>query len=110
MSHNFEQQLRQALCHLDPPEGFAERVLDKVSRERSERRIWYGSVAAGLALMLSLGGLALDHREQRRRAELTERQVVFALSLAAEKVDHVSTRLQRSAPHLEIVQSKEGRL
>ncbi len=110
MSHNFEDQLRQALCHVEPPEGFAERVLAKVNRGRSERRIWYGSIAAGLALMLSLGGLALDQREQRRRAELTERQVVFALSLAADKVNHVNTRLQRSAPHLEITQSKEGTL
>jgi hypothetical protein len=111
MNRDFEEQLRRALCQVDPPEGFAERILERVDRRRSERRIWHSAIAAGLALLLSAGGIGMEYRRhEHRQAEQTKRQVVFALSLAAQKVGRVNARLQQSAPQLEVGGNEGGRL
>jgi hypothetical protein len=110
MSHSFDQDLRRALNRIEPPEGFADRVMANLPHGHGRSRYWLGAVAAGLALLFTAGGLEQNHREHRVQAERTQRQVVFALSLAAKKLDHVNARLQRSAPDLTIESDERGRL
>ena len=97
MNSSFDEQLRQALGRREAPHGFAERVMAKIPAKRRQNPYWYGAVAAGLALVFTFGGIEQNRREHRLRAQDTQRQVVFALSLAAEKLDHVNARLQKSA-------------
>jgi len=111
MSREFEEQLRRALCRVDVPEGFAERVLGRVNHRRSARRIWYSAIAAGMALVLSASGVAVEYRRhEHQAAEQTKRQVVFAFSLAAQKVRQVNTRLEQSAAEIEAGRNEGGRL
>lgn len=110
MSNSFDQDLRRALSRVEPPEGFAERVIASLPHRHAGGRYWLGAAAAGLALLFMAGGLEQNHRVHRLQAERTQREVVFALSLAAEKLDHVNARLQRSAPDLTIGSDERGRL
>jgi hypothetical protein len=102
MSDPIEDELRRALKTVDPPEGFADRVMARIPerRPRPAQRLWYGAIAAGLALLLALGGFEHNKKQQQTRAEQTGRQVIFALALVADKLDRVNERLQKSAPDL----------
>lgn len=114
MNSSFEQELRRALRRVDPPDRFAERVLTRLPDKRPRSRYWVGAIAAGLAVLFTVGGIQQNRREHRREAAQAQRQVVFALSLTAEKLDHAlsqaNVRLQRSAPDVTIESSKRGRL
>ena len=73
------------------------------SRRGRELRGWYWAVAAMLVGVLLYGvvGHARQQKvQQMAKARDTERQVVFALALAIEKVQHVNERLQRDAPKM----------
>ena len=110
MSSSFDGDLRRELARVEPPDGFADRVMANLPEGHSRRRYWLGAVAAGLGVLFTVGSLEQAHREHRLQAERTQRQVVFALSLTAEKLDHVNARLQRSAPDLTIEGDERGRL
>ncbi|MCU1295338.1 MAG: hypothetical protein JWP08_4188 [Bryobacterales bacterium] len=110
MNGSFDQKLRRELARVAPPAGFADRVMANLPEGRGRGRFWLGAVAAGLAVLFTVGGIEQNHREHRMQAERTQRQVVFALFLAAEKLDHVNARLQRSAPDLTIEGDERGRL
>lgn len=114
MNSSFERDLRKALARVDPPAGFAERVMADLPASGGRSRYWFGAVAAGLALLFTLGGVEQNRREHRMQAEEAQRQMVFGLSLAAEKLDHVlnhvNVRLQRSAPDVTIGSGEKGRL
>lgn len=99
---SFDEQLRQALARVEPPEGFTDRVLAKVPRHPMRHRLLYGAIAAGLAVLAAFGTVEHNRSETRRRAQNTERQIVFALALAADKLDQVNARLRHSASHVQI--------
>ena len=86
----------------------------KLPERRGHGRYWFGAVAAGLAVLFTIGGVEQFHREQRLQAERAQQQVVFGLSLAAEKLDHVlnhvNVRLRQTAPDVTIEGGKRGRL
>jgi hypothetical protein len=110
MNDSFDEELRRELARVEPPDGFADRVMANLPETHGRRRYWLAAVAAGLAVLFTAGGLEQSRREHQVQAERTQRQVVFALSLAAEKLDHVNARLQRSAPDLTIEGEERGRL
>ena len=110
MIRSFDEQLKHAIARVEPPDGFAERVLQQAFRKRTHRKMGYSMAAAGLTVLLGFGGLKVHRLEQHRHAELTERQAIFALSLTAEKVGQINMRLQKSARTLEIAMAKEGNL
>jgi hypothetical protein len=110
MNSSFDEELRRELARVEPPSGFADRVMANLPQKRGHERFWLGAVAAGLAVLFTVGGIEQNHRERRMQAEKTHREVVFALSLAAQKLDHVNARLQRSAPDLTIEGDERGRL
>ena len=110
MIRSFDEQLKHALARVDPPDGFAERVLQRAFRKRTNRKMGYSMAAAGLTVLFACGGIEVNRLEQHRRAEIAERQAIYALSLTAKKVNQINVRLQKSARTLEIPMTKEGNL
>lgn len=112
ITSSFDNDLRRAMKRIEPPSGFAERVMARLPERRARSRYWFGAVAAGLAILASVGGVEQYRREHRAASQDTQRQVMFALSLASEKLDRAmnraNSRLQRSAPDVTIgVDDKE---
>ena len=92
MSDDFEEQLRRSLRPVEPPEGFAERVLARVEAAQSPRIRTRWPVPAGLAAALFLGlGLYIHTDQQRQELAGLEarRQVIEALRLTDQKLDIV---------------------
>lgn len=101
----FEENLTQALRPVDPPEGFADRVvarsqsapgLAKVIRMPLRTRAWAsGAIAATLFVGVFLGGQA-HVREQKRKAEQAQQQFDAAMRITDQTLDHVRAQLQQA--------------
>jgi hypothetical protein len=95
-----ENALRQALRPVDPPEGFADRVLQRAARGTARRNFGGGpllrwATAAALVIGVSAG---LWHRaEEHRRAEGEEarRQVLLSLRITGSKLRAVQMKINR---------------
>jgi hypothetical protein len=113
-SSSFDDDLRRAIRRVHPSAGFADRVMARVPEKRWPSRRWLGAVAAGIAVLASLGGVQQLRREHRAHAQQIQREVFFALSLASAKLDHAmsnaNSRLQRSAPDVTIGVEEKDRL
>ncbi len=109
MNDDIELELRKALQRVPAPEGFAERVMDRLPGD-SGWEWWRMAVAAILVCALVLGGLQYraKRREQEQAALRTQKEVVFAFALAAEKLQKVNYRLQHAGPELN-VQKRRGK-
>lgn len=114
MNSSFDHNLRNALRRVEPSDGFAQRVMSRLPEKHPRSRYWLGAIAAAVALLATFAGIDQHRREHRMQAEQTQREVVFALSLASEKLDHAmnraNSRLQRSAPDVTIGLEARGRL
>ncbi len=95
--NDFEDRLREALQRREPPAGFAERVIAQVPSRRAP--VWtrwrpMAAIAAGLVLMFSA---LLYERHRAEQAEAANRQLMYALRLAAKKIERVQHRVQNSS-------------
>lgn len=98
-----EEELRRALARVEPPDGFADRVL---ARTAAQPRIghWYmryAAIAATVALAFS-GALAYQRHLEQQRAEETQKKLVFALHLTASKLAAIDHRLRESSSTVRI--------
>jgi hypothetical protein len=103
----FEQQLTQALCRVNAPEGFAARVLERatlpakvaVMRPRLAAlrgRAWVGgAIAAMLALAVFVGDQAYV-RHERERAALANQQFAMAMRVTDHALDQTRAQLERA--------------
>jgi len=94
----FDDELREALKRVDPPDGFSERVLARVAEERAKpslierfrRALWAPRMRWAAVGALSLAILAgVQHQravEQRARGEQAKEQVLLALRITAEQI------------------------
>jgi hypothetical protein len=98
--HGFENDLKSALARRQPPEGFADRVMARISPPRQSRwtQSWMAAAAA-FALAVLGGGVyeyqkaeRLRHQGERARAEL-----VFALEVASEKLHNTRVKIVQVA-------------
>lgn len=95
-----EEELRKAFARVEPPAGFAERVMARVAAaERMKKRsrwAWLGffqtsglrwAATVALCLALAAGGV-LVRREQQRRAqgERAKEQLMLALRITSSKL------------------------
>ena len=108
-----EEELRQSLTHVPAPDGFTDRVMERVAaRGRAAERPlgqsgvllgmrqhagWWTSLAAMLALALG-GSDAMHVRHQRhaREAAAAQAQVDLAMQLTNHALNEVETGLERS--------------
>ena len=95
----FEDQLRAALQHEEPPTGFADRVLAQAAErdERRKRSLWFqfrnifalhrlSWAAAVVALVVVASGVGMHVEEERRaEGEAAKRQVMLVLRITGEK-------------------------
>ena len=102
-----EEELREVLARVEPPGGFAERVLARAARTGA--RPWYMRYGAAAAIAAVCCGLAATgyqrHLEQERA-----RKLVFALTLTAQKLAGIQHRLQTAAPVVRIDRAQREEL
>ena len=103
----FEDDLRRALRPLPPPEGFADRVLERIAVPEMPagataeavpaRRAWGGLLAAVAAVfvMATAGGVYYEHRLAQIEGARAARDVQTALHIVSEKLAVVERRVNR---------------
>ena len=109
---NLEQELRRALKRKNPPSGFHDRVLSRISAGDTVRtpatiRRWPRvALPVAAALMLTFGGTHYIHRQQERQAreqlaqtEHAAREVVLALQIASEKISSTQAKIEEITRH-----------
>jgi hypothetical protein len=93
MNSDLERKLREALRPVDPEDGFADRVLSRLERERRLPRrqwrrkpLWMGVALAASAVLAVIG--VHEWQAHREREGLEARaQVLDALRVTGEKLD-----------------------
>ena len=105
--NDFEDLLREELRRREPPAGFAERVMARVPQRRASFWTAYWrpltAIAAVLVVAFSLGVFAYQRQVERaQKAEAANRQLMFALKLAAEKIQRVQQRVQNSSATVKV--------
>ena len=82
-----EQQLRQAMGRIDPPVGFAARVIGKAS----PRRVLPRWLAAAAALVVIASGAEVWRYYQGVQAK---EQVMLAMRVTAEQLNQIQARVK----------------
>jgi anti-sigma-K factor RskA len=105
-----DDELRSLLKRQEPPEGFTERVLDRLegaARERDSIRrralLWWRrpvlrwvAVATAACLLAVLGVARYQHQQRvRAQAEQASRQAVWALTIASTELNTAFEQVQR---------------
>jgi hypothetical protein len=96
--NQFENELRRALQRVEPPQGFAERVLARTQTDHSElapSRWWAGflgtrglrwAAACALSVVLATSGFLYQRAMERRRGEAAKEQLMLALRITSSKL------------------------
>jgi hypothetical protein len=97
MTEKLERELKKALERVDPPHGFAERVLARAAQEgksRAPRRAWFESFRTGglrwavtgaLCAALASSGIVYRH-EREKRGEQAKERLMLALRITRSKL------------------------
>ena len=107
---DLERELRQALRPVNPPAGFADRVMARTHTSAVEQpkrarilmfpklrsRIWIPSAVAAMLLVGVAGERAHEQMEQRRKAEEAQKQFETALQVTDRALEHARQQLQRA--------------
>jgi hypothetical protein len=105
MSEKLEQQLKKALQCVEPPAGFAERVLARAARgekRNAEPRPWLQRFGASgwrwaavgaLCAALAISGLVY-HRERQKQGEQAKEQLMLALRITSSKLQAATASVQ----------------
>jgi hypothetical protein len=93
-----ESELGQALRHVDPPAGFADRVLQRAAngavRESIGVRPLFGWATAAALVIVVSGGLWYRAEEHRRaEGEEARRQVLLSLQITGSKLHAVQMKI-----------------
>lgn len=105
-----EYELRNALRPVDPPAGFADRVIARARAEAPvapkparilafpslRSRVWIPSAIAAMLLVVVAGEQVQQHMEQRRKAEEAQKQFETALQVTDDALDHARQQLERA--------------
>ena len=94
--NDFEQDLRAALRHREPPPGFAERVVSRLPERRGYPR-W---LALAAALLIAIAGMSIwqvRERQQRMAAEKAKAELIYALQVTSHGLQTARTMLVRQA-------------
>jgi hypothetical protein len=97
-----DDELRNALRREEAPDGFADRVLHRAARGRTQQRPTNRSLvrwAAAAVIVASVAGgvqyrTVQQEREERIRGEAAKEQVVQALRIAGSKLQLVQAKIK----------------
>ena len=89
---NIDDELHKALRPIDPDEGFAERVMQRIDSTPAQPRqrvAWFRGLPVALAASAVLGSILIyAWQAQRERQGLeARRQLIEALQITGEKLD-----------------------
>jgi len=98
MNDPLERELRQALRAVDPPAGFADRVLHRAAMGPARKSIGRGPMlrwATAAALVIGVSGGLWYRAEEHRRTEGEEarRQVLLSLQITGSKLHAVQLKI-----------------
>jgi hypothetical protein len=106
----FEEELTQAMRAVDPPEGFAERVLARVDASEAPRarvltmpvrvRLWASGAAAAAMLAGAYLGEQAHLRHQREQAALAQQQFETAMRITDQALEHARQQLRQAGVEL----------
>ncbi len=89
----FEDELRNALRPVEPPAGFAGRVLARVDARRKRPRFhWAAAIAA---LLLLTAGLGYQQHVERQRAMKAKEQLMLGLRIAGGQLRDIRSQILR---------------
>jgi len=105
-----EHEICNALRPVDPPAGFADRVIARARAEAAPQpkrarilmfptmrsRVWIGSAVAAMLLVGVAGEQAHERMEQRRKAEEAQKQFEMALQVTDRALEHARQQLQHA--------------
>jgi anti-sigma factor RsiW len=94
-----EDELKKALRRVEPPAGFADRVLARAARQERQKparsRWWLGlsgigglrwAAACAMCIALAASGVLYEHDLQRRRGEEAKDKLMLALRITGTKL------------------------
>ena len=103
--HTLEDDLKRALARQSAPDGFAERVMQRIDdagkiagATRKRQSVWR-AVAAGLLLTAVAGGWAAQKAIERREGERARTEVLIALHIASAKVRTAQQHVHEIGSH-----------
>src|SRR4051794_4580260 len=101
MNDPLDAQLKGVLARQEPPEGFADRVMQRIPRRHQLTLPHRGVIGAAaiLALMLAYVGYRETRVQTLRRSE---KQLVFALQLTSRKLSAVNEKLKKASVHVSV--------
>ncbi len=103
--HNLEDDLKRALARQSAPDGFAERVMQRVddavriAGATQRRRSAWRAIAAGLLLTAVAGGWGAQKAIERREGERARDEVLIALHIASAKVRSAQQHVHQIGSH-----------
>jgi len=101
--NRLENELRNALKREEPPEGFADRVLARVSERKQVSRMnffmWPSlkwAFAGALCLLLVVAGVEYrQDKQEQARGEAAKAQLMLALRITAGKLQLAQEKVQQ---------------
>ena len=101
MNDRLDAELKSVLARQEPPEDFADRVMQRIPRRHQLTlpHWWAIGAAAILALMLAYVGYRETRVQTLRRSE---KQLVFALQLTSRKLSAVNEKLKKASVHVSV--------
>ena len=106
----FEKQVANALRRVDAPEGFAERLMERVPamsskvvvmRPRLRAQMWVGGAVAAMLAVGVFFGETVHERHQREQAALATQQFEAAMRIEDQTLRHTREQLARAGVPLE---------
>jgi len=87
---NIDDELRHALRRESAPEGFRDRVMQRIATtpRRTMHARWRVAAAVMLLTTGTIGGITMHHIERQREGERAREQVLLALRIAGKKVHY----------------------
>lgn len=111
---DFERELREQLQARSAPDGFADRVMERVPRRPVRRAwprfgmpVWRWAVAAVLVAGMVVGGLERE-RERRIEGEQAREQVLLALRITGSTLRDVQQKVNSGGPQQKLSQKGAG--
>ena len=92
---NLENDLKRTLRRESPPDGFAQRVMQRLEADVPRRRpVWWRAAAASVTLGVLLGGYATHKAVEHRRGEHAKEQVLEAMRITSEKMRYAQQEVR----------------
>jgi negative regulator of sigma E activity len=105
VSDEFEQELKEGLRRVPAPEGFVDRVVERIAKKEQRlgvmplrfSNVWQMAIAAMVLIAVLFGVGEMAHRrEERRQAEIVARQFEVAMRVTGKTLDGVGERISRA--------------